>query len=220
MTDFRMNKKKPIGSRNLSTIAGINTGRRPKHAPSAPILSAPAFEITPNLAERTNEMSVANALGTMITETSEVVDAESTGDGRRTEDVRSDGRTVSEKHSVGGVSHVEHGEAKDSGVVVESSDDGTEAQEEEAVESTASTEAELAQDKDDLQDGDASGPEDEVRDTGGPDQELEGEEEAENTDSEIDPAEDEELGEAVLDSRRVVLTEDEDNAVEQSEESK
>jgi hypothetical protein len=74
MTDFRMNKNKPIGSKTLSTIAGLNVGRRPKPVLAPALVLAPkqAFEVTPDLSEtEVVEVPVAEALGGMITQEEE-----------------------------------------------------------------------------------------------------------------------------------------------------
>ena len=71
MTDFRMNKSEPIGSRNLSTIAGFTSARRPKPVPK-PIEEK--FEVTPDLLEAVENVSIPVALGTMITTTEGVVE--------------------------------------------------------------------------------------------------------------------------------------------------
>ncbi len=63
MTDFRMNKNKPIGSKTLSTIAGYTPVRRPQPASE----SKPTFEVTPDLTEEEVAAApVAEVLGGMI----------------------------------------------------------------------------------------------------------------------------------------------------------
>lgn len=110
MTDFRMNKKKPIGSRTLSTIAGYTPARR--------LAPKQAFEVTPetNVVE---EVSVAEALGEMIIST-EAVEAAADGVVKTGIEVPADGK----EHTV------TLGKDEDTELVNKGKDNGTKQSEE------------------------------------------------------------------------------------------
>jgi len=68
-----MNKSKPIGKRNISTIAGYTSPTRPKPSKPKP---KQAFEVTPDLNDEVVEVPVSEALSAAITVTEKVAEAD------------------------------------------------------------------------------------------------------------------------------------------------
>ena len=190
MTDFRMNKGKPIGKRTLSTIAGYTPVRRPKPAPPKPEPEPEpkqAFEVTPDLSETTEaeEMPVANALGAMITPVEESDEGQpresSSFDGQSDEPNRGDSGPGDEEPET---RDTESGAADDAGEVVEDNDDSGDADEGD-VESDAATNTSVEEESDSDAEG-SIGDDAEVSDSDGENSESDDEDEAEAADSEVE----------------------------------
>jgi len=93
MSDFRMNKAKPIGRKDISTIANYNQRKTPPIQPT-PVVLPPkrAFEVTPDLSQAASvsEGSIGETLGSVITSIQESIDESANSSTGRDNEVRSD----------------------------------------------------------------------------------------------------------------------------------